>query len=179
MFAKYLEPTAAAVTFAQQQKLAGLMVSPYYVGETHRLLTNYGLIQGVYAREILDSRGLPTVECTVWLDSGHVVQASVPSGTSKGKHEALDLRDNDPQHFMGKGVLQAVNNVNTVLASIVVGQDPTKQSSWIRPLPKLMGRPIKATLGPTRPRYSRSRSPKLEQLSLVNLSINTYLISIM
>ncbi len=86
------------------------------------------IIQGVYAREILDSRGMPTVECTVWLDTGAVVQASVPSGTSKGKHEAIDLHDNDPQRYLGRGVLQAVNNVNTILGPQVIGKDPTQQT---------------------------------------------------
>lgn len=85
-------------------------------------------IQGLQAREILDSRGIPTVECTLWLDSGVVVSASVPGGTSKGKYEASELRDAQPERMMGQGVLQAVNNVNTIIAPLLIGRDPNTQA---------------------------------------------------
>jgi len=104
-------------------------------------------IQGVYAREILDSRGYPTVECTVWLDTGHVVVASVPSGTSKGKYEATELRDNDSSRMLGRGVLQAVSNVNTILGPLVIGRDPTAQADIDQILIQADGTPQKSKLG--------------------------------
>lgn len=79
----------------------------------------------VWARELLDSHGIPTVECACQLDSGHVAVSSVPSGTSTGSHEALELRDNDSARFLGKGVLKAVSNVNQIIGPAVVGMDPT------------------------------------------------------
>lgn len=84
-------------------------------------------IARVWAREILDSRATPTVEAACQLDTGHITVASVPSGASTGKHEALELRDNDPKRFYGKGVLSAVNSVNQILGPGIVGMDPTKQ----------------------------------------------------
>ena len=69
-----------------------------------------------WSREILDSRGIPTIETAVQLDDGQVGVAAVPSGTSTGTFEAHELRDNDPKRYMGKGVLKAVSNVNTVIA---------------------------------------------------------------
>lgn len=84
-------------------------------------------IQGIYAREILDSRGYPTVEATVWNDVGQVATASVPTGTSKGKYEAVEVRDNDPNRMQGRGVLQAINNIHTVIAPLLIGRDPTAQ----------------------------------------------------
>lgn len=86
------------------------------------------MIQGLQAREILDSRGIPTVECTAWLDTGVVVVASVASGTSKGKYEAMDLRDNQSDHMVGQGVLAAVNNLNTIIAPLLIGRDPATQN---------------------------------------------------
>lgn len=81
-------------------------------------------ITKVHGREILDSRGNPTVEVDVYLDSGVMGRAAVPSGASTGEHEAIELRDGDKSRYMGKGVLKAVNNVNTVIAETVVGQAP-------------------------------------------------------
>ena len=72
-------------------------------------------IKNIYAREILDSRGNPTVECEVTLENGIKAMASVPSGASTGSREALELRDNDSNRYHGKGVLNAVNNVNTII----------------------------------------------------------------
>ena len=79
-------------------------------------------IKDIYAREILDSRGNPTVEVDVRLNSGIVATASVPSGASTGIHEALELRDNDKNRYNGKGVLKAVNNVNTKIKDALVGK---------------------------------------------------------
>ncbi len=85
-------------------------------------------IKRVWAREILDSRGIPTVECYCQLDDGRFATASVPAGTSTGSHEAVELRDNDKSRYHGQGVLKAVENINTVLGPAVVGMDPTKQA---------------------------------------------------
>ena len=80
------------------------------------------------AREILDSRGNPTVEVDVILDSGGRGRAAAPSGASTGEHEALELRDGDARRYLGKGVLKAVNNVNTVIADALIGQDDSLRS---------------------------------------------------
>lgn len=81
-------------------------------------------IAKIKGREILDSRGNPTVEVDVVLQSGAMGRAAVPSGASTGEHEALELRDNDKSRYMGKGVTKAVNNVNTIIADKVTGQEP-------------------------------------------------------
>ena len=79
------------------------------------------IIENVHAREILDSRGNPTVEVEVTLESGFVGRASVPSGASTGENEALELRDGDKTRYLGKGVLKAVDNVNKVIAPAIIG----------------------------------------------------------
>ena len=84
-------------------------------------------ITKIWAREILDSRGIPTVECACQLDSGNVAVSSVPAGTSLGTHEALELRDKDDMRYKGKGVLKAVENINTILGPALSGKDPTNQ----------------------------------------------------
>ncbi len=81
----------------------------------------------IIAREILDSRGHPTVETTVVLDSGHWAVASVPSGASTGSHEDVELRDNDPNRLQGLGILKAVNNVNTIIAPKLLGMNVEDQ----------------------------------------------------
>lgn len=83
-------------------------------------------IKKVWAREILDSRGIPTVECYCQTDEGRITVASVPAGTSTGEHEAVELRDKDEKRYLGLGVLTAVKNVNEVLGPAVVGMDPSK-----------------------------------------------------
>ena len=91
---------------------------------------NYGdnmKIKEIKAREILDSRGNPTVEVDVTLENGILGRASVPSGASTGVHEALELRDNDSARYLGKGVLKAVNNVNTIIREKIVGMDVENQ----------------------------------------------------
>src|SRR5215204_479271 len=79
-------------------------------------------VRSIKGREILDSRGNPTVEVELTTDQNIMVRASVPSGASTGKHEALELRDKDPHRYFGKGVLQAVANVNGPIAQILVGE---------------------------------------------------------
>src|SRR3990167_10259439 len=104
-------------------------------------------IQTIKAREILDSRGYPTIETMITLDNGIVVSAAVPSGTSTGKHEAVELRDNDQSRYYGRGVLKAVKNVNEIIALAVIGQDPTKQTTIDQILVNLDGTPNKSKLG--------------------------------
>ena len=84
-------------------------------------------IKNIYAREILDSRGNPTVEVELTLESGIKSMASVPSGASTGKREALELRDNDQNRYHGKGVLKAVNNVNNIIAPLLIGMEVSNQ----------------------------------------------------
>jgi enolase len=104
-------------------------------------------IHDVIAREILDSRGNPTVEVDVWLKEGFMGRAAVPSGASTGSHEALELRDGDPKRYGGKGVLQAVENVNRVIGPALIGQDPFSQPAIDRLMIDLDGTPTKSKLG--------------------------------
>ena len=104
-------------------------------------------IVDVHAREILDSRGNPTLEVEVHLDSGAEGRAAVPSGASTGSAEALELRDDDRRRFGGKGVLQAVRNVERVIAPEVKGMDASEQALIDRALCQLDGTPQKETLG--------------------------------
>jgi enolase len=104
-------------------------------------------IQTVHAREILDSRGNPTVEVAVRLASGVGGRAAVPSGASTGAHEAVELRDGDPNRYGGKGVLQAVNNVNGEIAGALRGTEADDQEAVDRRLIDLDGTPNKARLG--------------------------------
>ena len=85
------------------------------------------MITQVYAREILDSRGNPTVEVEVVLEDGTMGRAAVPSGASTGVHEAVELRDGDKRRYVGKGVIKAVENVNDVIADALIGLDATRQ----------------------------------------------------
>lgn len=85
------------------------------------------IVKQIWAREILDSRGIPTVETACQLDSGHIAVASVPSGTSIGSHEDLEIRDNDKERYKGLGVLKAVQNVNSILGPLIYGMDPANQ----------------------------------------------------
>jgi len=101
----------------------------------------------VKAREILDSRGNPTVEVDVLLSDGALGRAAVPSGASTGEHEALELRDGDKSRYMGKGVLKAVANVNDIIAQKVSGRDPFKQEDLDKFLIELDGTPTKSKLG--------------------------------
>ncbi len=104
-------------------------------------------ITDIFAREILDSRGNPTIEVDVLLANGSFGRAGVPSGASTGTHEALELRDGDENRYLGKGVLQAVKNVNEVIAPEIVGMDADDQAEIDRTLIKLDGTPNKGSLG--------------------------------
>ncbi len=99
------------------------------------------------AREILDSRGIPTIEASIWLDTRHQAIASIPSGTSTGKYEAKEMRDEDPERFQGQGVLKAVSSVNTIIAPKLVGLDPTNQTEIDQLLINLDGTATKERLG--------------------------------
>ncbi|MCZ6678538.1 MAG: phosphopyruvate hydratase, partial [Candidatus Poribacteria bacterium] len=86
-------------------------------------------IVNIHAREILDSRGNPTVEVDVELDSGVLGRAAVPSGASTGEHEAVELRDGDGTRYLGKGVQKAVENVNTIIARELIGGSVFEQAA--------------------------------------------------
>jgi len=104
-------------------------------------------IMEVFAREILDSRGNPTVEVDVVLEDGSLGRAAVPSGASTGTREAVELRDHDPGRFLGKGVSKAVENVNEVIAAEVVGLEATDQVGLDKLLVELDGTPTRGKLG--------------------------------
>jgi len=104
-------------------------------------------ITGLYAREILDSRGNPTIEVEVQLESGAWGRAAVPSGASTGKREALELRDGDGQRYRGKGVRQAVRNVEETIAPEVEGLEASEQASVDQALLELDGTPNKSAIG--------------------------------
>lgn len=105
------------------------------------------IIGDIYAREILDSRGNPTVEVEVVLEDGTMGRAAVPSGASTGAHEAVELRDGDKDRYMGKGVIQAIDNVNTIIAPEVIGFDALDQVGLDQALIDLDGTPNKGRLG--------------------------------
>lgn len=104
-------------------------------------------ITKVVGREIIDSRGNPTVEADVYLDDGSMGRAAVPSGASTGVREALELRDGDKSRFGGKGVLKAVENVNKILGPALIGQNPEYQSSIDHIMLEKDGTPFKKNLG--------------------------------
>ncbi|GAB6082293.1 phosphopyruvate hydratase [Desulfuromonas carbonis] len=101
----------------------------------------------IYAREILDSRGNPTVEVEVYLESGAMGRAAVPSGASTGEREALELRDGDKGRYLGKGVTKAVENVNEVISEALVGWEASDQAGIDRKLLELDGTDFKSNLG--------------------------------
>src|SRR5215469_4396876 len=104
-------------------------------------------ITEVHAREILDSRGNPTVEAEVTLDDGSIGRAAVPSRASTGEHEAVELRDGDLKRYGGKGVLKAVGNVNGPMARALKGMNARDQGEIDRTLIELDGTPNKSKLG--------------------------------
>ncbi|NBC82030.1 MAG: phosphopyruvate hydratase [Bacteroidetes bacterium] len=106
-----------------------------------------GQIVDIHAREILDSRGNPTIEVEVTTASGFVGRAAVPSGASTGEHEALELRDGDKKRYLGKGVLKAVENVNNIIAKELVGMDVTDQVAIDHKMLELDGTKTKSKLG--------------------------------
>ena len=104
-------------------------------------------IEQITAREILDSRGNPTVEVDIRLESGIIGRASVPSGASTGEHEALELRDGDKQRYSGKGTLKAVDNVNSIIAPALIGMSSLEQRAIDRKMLELDGTKTKSKLG--------------------------------
>ena len=104
-------------------------------------------ISDIKAREILDSRGNPTVEADVYLDSGVMARAAVPSGASTGAREAIELRDEDPKRYLGKGVLKAVNHVNTDIKNAVCGMDVADQAAIDNKMIDVDGTDNKGRLG--------------------------------
>ncbi len=105
------------------------------------------IIVEVTAREILDSRGNPTVEVEILLESGDRGRASVPSGASTGKHEALELRDKDPKRYLGKGVQKAVQHIRRMMAPKLLGMDVLDQNAIDRAMLQWDGTPNKTRLG--------------------------------
>src|SRR5512133_2387667 len=105
------------------------------------------IIENVIGREVLDSRGNPTVEVEVYLTDGTMGRAIVPSGASTGEYEAVELRDGDKKRYGGKGVLKAVDNVNETIAEELVGWDATDQKAIDELLLELGGTPNKGKLG--------------------------------
>lgn len=104
-------------------------------------------IVDIYAREILDSRGNPTLECEVFLESGAFGRAAVPSGASTGEREALELRDGDKSRYLGKGVLKAVDNINNRIADELIGMEASDQVGIDQRMLELDGTEFKSTLG--------------------------------
>lgn len=105
------------------------------------------IIADVYAREILDSRGNPTVECEITTESGAYGRAMVPSGASTGEREALELRDGDKDRYMGKGTTKAVRNINEIIAPAIIGMDVTDQILLDKTMLELDGTDFKSNLG--------------------------------
>ena len=131
------------------------------------------IIENVHAREILDSRGNPTVEVEVTLKSGFVGRASVPSGASTGENEALELRDGDKGRYLGKGVLKAVENVNTIIAPALKGDCVFNQRAIDYKMLALDGTPTKSKLGVTLSSVYRLQLQRLQLTLWVCLSIAT------
>jgi enolase len=95
---------------------------------SRQLVKHFSTIKNIKGREILDSRGFPTVEAEIETTNG-TFRSAVPSGASTGIYEALELRDGDKKRYMGKGVLKAVENINTVIRSALIGQSTTNQEN--------------------------------------------------
>src|SRR5689334_22856070 len=104
-------------------------------------------ITKITGREILDSRGNPTVEADVWLADGSMGRAAVPSGASTGEHEAVELRDGDKARYLGKGTLNAVQNIRESIAPALLGADAERQNSIDRLMLSLDGTDNKSKLG--------------------------------
>ena len=107
---------------------------------------NYS-VEKVYAREILDSRGNPTIEVDIYTKSGHLGRAAVPSGASTGEYEAIELRDMDSERYLGKGVRKALNNINSIISEAIIGLDVTSQEEVDNVMIKLDGTENKSRLG--------------------------------
>lgn len=131
-------------------------------------------ITSIHARQILDSRGNPTVECDVTLENGIMGRAAVPSGASTGTHEAVELRDGDASKYLGKGVLKAVENVNGVIATAIVGMDSADQKAIDEKMIELDGTSNKGRLGANAILSVSLAVAKAHALSL-NMSLFEYL----
>ena len=110
-------------------------------------LDTMAAIRSIKGREIIDSRGSPTVEVDITLDDGHIARAAVPSGASTGKKEALELRDNDASRFSGRGVRRAIQNVNEIIGPKIIGMDPSSQREIDQVMLELDGTANKSRLG--------------------------------
>ncbi|MFF2092697.1 phosphopyruvate hydratase [Paenibacillus sp. NPDC058174] len=132
------------------------------------------IIVDVYAREVLDSRGNPTVEVEVSLESGGQGRAIVPSGASTGAYEAVELRDGDKSRYLGKGVITAVENVNTIIAPEIIGLDALDQVAIDRKMIELDGTPNKAKLG-ANAILAVSMAVARAAADALNVSLYTYL----
>src|ERR1700744_3001227 len=106
-----------------------------------------GQIAKIHARQILDSRGNPTIEADVYTSTGTLGRAAVPSGASTGKHEAVELRDGDKKKYLGKGVTKAVNNINETIAEELYGWDVTDQRGLDQAMIEMDGTANKSKLG--------------------------------
>src|SRR5438552_1689269 len=138
-----------------QERFHGVVLRPFPCGallveachhhqDTQDIMT---AIVDIIGREILDSRGNPTLEVDVVLEDGAIGRAAVPSGASTGAYEAVELRDGDKKRYLGKGTLQAVKNVNNVIAPKLLGMDATDQLTIDQTMLDLDGTPNKAKLG--------------------------------
>ena len=119
----------------------------YRSSEAYRNGENSNNIQFVTAREIIDSRGNPTIEADVILEDGSLGRAAVPSGASTGEHEAIELRDQDPKRFLVKGVVKAINNIEKKISGEIIGLNAFNQVKIDRAMIALDGTPNKASLG--------------------------------
>jgi len=128
---------------------------------------NHGVIANLLAREILDSRGNPTVEVDVVLDTGAEGRAAVPSGASTGAHEAVELRDNDKVRFDGKAVRQAIANMKGEIRDALIGQDPGEQAKINRMLLISTARLTRGGSVPTRSWRCRSRWPRRQPRRMI------------
>src|SRR5579859_5912937 len=138
--------SATPVRFSLVLRKQGISDLIYNSGSLRDSFMDTGIVD-VHAREILDSRGNPTVEAEVTLGDGSIGRAAVPSGASTGEHEAVELRDGDPQRYLGKGVQNAVGNVNLKIADALQGMDATDQRRIDDAMIDLDGTPNKSKLG--------------------------------
>src|SRR6266576_4114960 len=127
--------------------LVALLYNNLFAVSSRRRIDMSTKIAKVHARQVIDSRGNPTVEADVILEGDVLGRAAVPSGASTGEHEALELRDADKSKYLGKGVLKAVGNVNGEIAKAVVGLDARDQHALDKRMIELDGTPTKSRLG--------------------------------
>src|SRR6476469_5313680 len=118
-----------------------------FTDRSNKIETTMSYIADIHARQILDSRGNPTVEVDVITEDGQLGRAAVPSGASTGKHEAVELRDGDKNVYMGKGVLKAVSNVNDIIAEQLIGYTVNDQTGIDAKLLEIDGTENKSKLG--------------------------------